>query len=303
MKCKITIFTPTFNRKQLLLKCYNSLKKQSNKNFIWLIIDDGSTDGTELLVEKWKQEKSINIEYILKCNGGKHTAHNLAVNKCNSDYFLILDSDDYLSNECIEKLLNYIEITNNDDSICGVIGNRYNSVTGKVIGKDIPNVKFASGIELYQKYGFKGDTLRMYKTKVLKDYVFPEIKDEKFIYENVVFDRIDLKYKFLVIRDKLYYGSYNEDGYTNNSNRLKYNNPIGYSLSLKSSSETAINFQKRINWTILYIIWCRKFKIKNVTKNYNNKLLYILLYPIALILYLIKKPPFFFNIFSEGGGA
>ena len=65
----LTIFTPTYNRGDILGNAYKSLKKQTNQDFIWLIVDDGSTDKTEDIVEKWIEENTIEIRYIKKENG------------------------------------------------------------------------------------------------------------------------------------------------------------------------------------------------------------------------------------------
>ena len=76
---KLTIFTPTYNRAHTLPRTYESLCKQKNKDFVWLIIDDGSSDNTEELVKNWQKENSdFTIEYVKKENGGMHTAHNVA---------------------------------------------------------------------------------------------------------------------------------------------------------------------------------------------------------------------------------
>ncbi len=294
----ITIFTPTYNREKLLKRLYESLCNQTNKKFKWLVVDDGSTDTTKKWINKIKDISPFEIIYHYQQNGGKHRAYNAAVKLCTTDYFFILDSDDCLSNETISTLEKYIKQIDNLDTVCGIIGNKFDMKTSRVIGNNLPNIKYCSGIELYQKYNFKGDTLRLYKTKILKEYLFPEILNEKFIYENVVFDKIDQKYKFLLIKEKLYYCEYQKNGYSNNSNTLKLNNPIGYSLSLKSASETAINIKKKVGWTILYIIWCNKMHIHNKFKCYKNKILYIILSPIALIFYIMKIPKFFFNIFK-----
>lgn len=298
-KKQITVFTPTFNRKMLLKRVFNSLQKQTNTNFKWLIIDDGSTDGTNIEVENFKKKAKFEIIYYCQKNGGKHRAHNTAVKMCDTKYLLILDSDDYLTENAIEVLLNKIAIIDNMDDISGIIGNRFNSLDGKVIGTILPNIKFSTGIELYQKRNFRGDTLRMYKNEILKNNLFPEIPGEKFVYENVVFDKIDKLYKMLIIHDKLYIGEYQNDGYTQKANKLKRNNPKGYALSLKSSAETAISLRKKINWTLLYIIWCYKTNCCNGFKEFHNKILFALLYPIAIILNLIKIPKFFFNVFKE----
>lgn len=288
---QLTIFTPTYNRGYILGQAYESLKNQSDKNFIWLIVDDGSTDNTEELVQKWKEDKIIKIEYIKQENQGKHIAHNTAVLNCKTEYLLILDSDDFLNKEAVKILNKEAKRISDLQNISGIIGNRFDSKSKNVIGNIMPqNVKFASGLELYQKYGHKGDTLRMYKTQILKDNLFPEIKGEKFIYENVIFDVIDSKYKMLINRDELYYGTYLEDGYTNNSLKLKKNNFKGYALSLESSSIYSINIIEKIKYNILYIIWCRRYNIK-----INSKLKNIFLYCVALVFEKIKYPKFFFE--------
>lgn len=298
-KKRITIFTPTYNRVEKLKMCFSSLKKQTCKDFIWLIIDDGSVDNTRVTVEEFEKTADFKIEYYYKKNGGKHTAHNFAVKKCKTDYFLILDSDDLLEISAIKILNKKIQQIDDKNYVAGIIGNRYDISSHKVIGTVLPNVEFANGIELYQKLNFHGDTLRLYKTSILKEYLFPEIEKEKFIAENVVFDKIDEKYKMLIIHDKLYMSEYCQDGYTKNIAKIRINNPVGYSLSLKSTAETAITFKKKIGVTILYIIWNRKFKIINDPKEFKCKILFILCYPISLLFEKIKYPKFFFEMFEE----
>ena len=286
---KITIFTPTYNRGYILGQAYESLLAQTSKNFIWLIVDDGSTDNTNELVKNWQKDNKINIEYIKQENQGKHIAHNTAVKNCNTEFFLILDSDDFLSKNAIEVLEKEIEKIEKKDGISGIIGNRWMPKSNKVIGTEMPqNVDFASGLELYQKYGLKGDTLRLYKTKILKEFLFPKIEGEKFIYENVVFDIIDSKYKMLINRDKLYYCDYLEDGYTANTEKVKENNPKGYAYALNLKAKYSITLGEKIKETILYIEWCKKNKLKSACNNFYNSLLYIVMY-IPTIVYMVGK--------------
>lgn len=290
---KITVFTPTYNRAHILCQAYESLKKQTNKDFLWLIIDDGSTDNTLDFINAWKNEGEINIQYIRQENAGKHVAHNTAVSNCKTDFLLILDSDDYLSKNAIEVLNKELKKIENNQEISGIIGNRYIPNKDEPIGTPMPiDILFASGLELYQKMGFKGDTMRLYKTKILKKYVFPVVDGEKFVYENVVFDVIDNKYKMLINRDKLYYCEYLEDGYTSNANRLKKENPIGYSLSLKSSAKYSVKNIEKIKYTILYIIWNRRYKI-----NFENDIkISPIIKLIAIIFEMIKFPRFFYDL-------
>lgn len=287
---KITVFTPTYNRAYILGQAYDSLKKQTQKDFMWLIVDDGSTDNTEELVDTWRNEKIINIKYIKQENAGKHIAHNTAVQNCNTEYMLILDSDDYLNEKTIEILNNEVDKISTMSNISGIIGNRYDAKTKQFIGTKMPeNIEYASGIELYEKYKFKGDTLRLYKTNILKEFPFCKIEGEKFIYENVVFDQIDNKYKMLIDRNELYYGTYLEDGYTSNTEIIKNNNPIGYAYALNSGVKYGITISKKIKWTILYINWCKKNKIIDAFNQFSRKDLFVILYPISIILKYLKR--------------
>lgn len=299
MRKEITIFTPTYNRARLLERIYFSLMKQLNHNFIWLIVDDGSIDNTKKIVENFINERKIEIKYIYQQNGGKHRAHNTAVKECKTDYFFILDSDDYLMEEATEILTQKIRLIENDDKISGIIGNRIDSINFKPIGKEIPNIGIASGNELYQKYNFKGDTLRMYKTSILKENLFPEIENEKFISENVIFDKIDSKYKMLIIKEKIYIGEYQENGYSNNIYKIQRMNPIGYLISLNSSANYSITLKKKIGYTILYMIWRKKMNLEYRKGIEKNLILEILCFPLMYICLILKKPKFFFKNFED----
>ena len=168
---EISIFTPTYNRAGILKACYDSLLKQTSKNFVWIIVDDGSTDETEALIKEWQKGDSISILYLKQGNSGKHVAHNNAVKVCTTPYILILDSDDTLTPDCIETLYRYLPKLSSD-GISGIIGNRYKNTDGKCHGTIMPSgLEYASGIELYQTHGVTGDTLRLYKTSVLREFL------------------------------------------------------------------------------------------------------------------------------------
>lgn len=296
---QITIFTPTYNRQKLLRRAFESLQNQTDTNFRWLIVDDGSQDNTRKEVELMMAESKFDIVYIFQENGGKHHAHNTAVKNCNTEYMLILDSDDSLTEESISILNTKIKLLRNKEHIAGIIGNRINRLDGSVIGTPMPDIQYASGNELYQKYGLKGDTLRLYKTDVLKKYLFPKIAGEKFIPENVVFDQIDQKYKLLVIKELLYIGEYQDNGYTNNVYKVHLNNPNGYALSLRSSAESAVTLKMKIGYMILYSMWCKKMQLSPTYENVFYRFMDLLLKPIAFIFMKIKYPAFFFLHFEN----
>ena len=104
----LTVFTPTFNRAYILHRCYESLLRQTNKNFIWLIIDDGSTDNTKKLVTEWmNKENGFEIRYEYKKNGGMHTAHNKAYELIDTELNVCIDSDDFMPDNAVELIVNF----------------------------------------------------------------------------------------------------------------------------------------------------------------------------------------------------
>lgn len=297
---RITVFTPTYNRRDLLKRLYISLSEQTIKQFCWLIVDDGSTDLTNELVQEWQKISDFEILYIYQKNGGKARAHNVAVKHCSTEFFLIVDSDDSLTVDAIEVLNSKLDYLSEKENLSGVIGNRIDRMTNQVIGKMFPQIDVSTGIELHQKYNCTGDTLRMYKIDILKKYLFPEIEGEKFVPENVVFDKIDKQYKMAVLHELIYLGEYQKDGYSNNIYNVHRNNPIGYSIGLKSASLSAIKLIKKINYTLLFLIWIKKMHISETIWDYPYKFRYIMLIPISRILIKIQRPKFFFFNFDSG---
>ena len=189
MGYKFTIFTPTYNRAKLLKELYKSLKLQSYKNFEWLIVDDGSTDNTYEIVREFQLEKIIEIKYIKKENGGKQRAYNLGVENARGELFICLDSDDTYVENALEIILKYWEKYSNDLEIAGM-GYLSCYPDGRVIGTEFPkNEMLSNQFEIYYNYKVSGDKGLMFRTKILKNYKFPEIEDEKFITEAVVYKR------------------------------------------------------------------------------------------------------------------
>ena len=137
VKHTLTIFTPSYNRAYTLNKCYGSLKKQSSKDFLWLIIDDGSTDNTKELVDSWIDENIIEIKYHYQNNQGMHGAHNTAYELMDTELNVCIDSDDYMPDDAVEKIINFWN-KNKSDDLAGIIAlDAYED--GNVIGKKFPD--------------------------------------------------------------------------------------------------------------------------------------------------------------------
>lgn len=218
----ITILTPTYNRGYILHKAYESLKWQTSKDFEWIVVDDGSSDNTEELVSLWqKEDNRFSIIYHKQKNGGKHRAVNKGVTLANSEYILILDSDDYLTPDALEKIHKWIETIKGIDDICGVVGEKGyenkkidNAVSLKYL--DITNLE-------RKKYNLQSDKAEIYKTEIMKKFPFPEFEGENFLRESASWDRIaQAGYKLRFFNDVIYICEYIEDGLTKNTTDKTY---------------------------------------------------------------------------------
>lgn len=210
-----TVFTPTYNRAELLPRLYESLTLQSYKNFEWLIVDDGSTDKTENVVcNLTDKTHDFNIRYIKKENGGKHTAINVGVTNALGKYFFIVDSDDWLPTNSLETIRNYFMSLPANEKFCGVGGLKCSS-NGKLVGKSF-NAKYVDCTSLERRnHQILGDKAEVFYTNILQRYPFPVFQGENFVTETVVWYRIaDAGYKIRWFNERIYYCEYLQDGLT-----------------------------------------------------------------------------------------
>lgn len=227
---RLTVFTPTFNRAHTLPRLYASLCEQEWRGFLWLIVDDGSTDGTAALVEGWQQEGRIEIEYHLQANGGKMRAHNRGVALCHTELFVCIDSDDYLSSPSAlgDNIrfwdLHAAQAARKD--VCGLLSLRKGEGLKQEVPQGLPTITLSD----LNASGYEGETTLIFKTGVLRHFPFPEIEGEKFITENIVYDLIDRDYCYLLFPYFTQVCQYREDGYTRNAMQVLQQNPRGYSM-------------------------------------------------------------------------
>lgn len=271
----ITVFTPTYNRANLLPKLYDSLKKQNFKLFEWLIVDDGSSDNTEEVVNNFIKENLINIRYIKKKNGGKHTALNLGIDNARGELFWIVDSDDYIVEDSLKYLWDKWSEIENKNEFAGLSGLRGYS-NGSIIGTRGDNEYVDTDALSYRyKYGILGDKAEVYRTDVLRKFKFPEFRGEKYVTEAVVWNRIaneNLKLRFL--NEVTYICEYLEGGLTNTSDKNIMESWKGTTLYYKEllSYKQVPLKDKILNGARAYLHYCYEkgigFKgILNITKN------------------------------------
>lgn len=250
--CYLTVFTPTYNRAYCLENLYKSLLRQTNGDFEWLVIDDGSTDGTGYLVEKWKADNRLPITFIKTLNGGKHRAINKGVTFAQGKYFFIVDSDDYLTDDAIETIFLYGKQVENDDSFAGICGLRIFS-NGKIIGREMKfELLDASSVEFRERSKIKGDMAEVFKTEILKSYPFPEFACENFIKESVVWNRIALKFKLRYFNKPIYVCDYLNDGLTRSIRKHLKNNPLGNMLANRELCGMPVGYFTKIRAGINY---------------------------------------------------
>lgn len=287
----ITVCTPTFNRANLLEKLYVSLKKQNFKSFEWLIVDDGSSDNTEEVVNNFIREDLINIRYIKKKNGGKHTALNVGIDKAQGELFWIVDSDDYIVEDALKYIWNKWNEIENKNEFAGLSGLR-GYTDGSIIGTKGDNEYIDTDALSYRyKYRILGDKAEVYRTDILRKFKFPEFKGERYVTEAVVWNRIaneNLKLRFF--NKVTYICEYLEGGLTNTSDKNIMESWKGTTLYYKEllSYKQVPLKDKILNGARAYLHYCYEkgigFKgILNITKNPIHIILAMIIYNFKLI--------------------
>lgn len=260
---RLTVFTPTYNRVDLLYRTYNSLTQQTCKDFEWLIVDDGSTDGTGKKVEEWIAEKKITIRYYYRENGGKMRAHNEGVALAKAPLFMCVDSDDYLTTDAVQSMLECFDRSENhlEKGLCigGVVSHKGKNA-GELLGaSDFPQVEYSTLYGLYLM-GFSGETTLMYRTELLKKYPFPEIDGEKYVPEDYVYDKIDAECVLAVLPKITTICEIVEKGYTDSVSRLKKDNPVAWYMYYEQRAYITPRSILKIKYLGRYVIFSNRVK-------------------------------------------
>lgn len=251
----VTVLTPTFNRGGLE-KLYESLKRQSCKDFEWLVVDDGSTDGTDNLIGQLQEKSEFPVRYIYKSNGGKHTALNVGIQTICSELTFIVDSDDIVTDDAIESILKIHKKYREQNNICGYAFLRA-FPDGKVNGKKFDiDEQIGSYIQVrVNGNDTSADKAEVFKTHCLKEFPFPEYPNEKFLGEDLVWVRMAGKYEMVHINKVIYIGNYLEGGLTNNRRKHNIASPVGCVHRAEEFMELDLKIKYRIGWAAVYRIW------------------------------------------------
>ncbi|ASN05999.1 glycosyltransferase family 2 protein [Virgibacillus necropolis] len=230
---KLTIFTPTYNRAYCLDNCYQSLKQQTCKEFVWLIIDDGSTDETKELVGSWIKENVIHINYHWQNNQGMHGAHNTAYERIETELNVCIDSDDYMPGNAVAKILTFWEEYGNEN-VSGIIGLDADN-EHRIIGTKLPEyLKTSTLFDLYYKQGVTGDKKLVYRTALTKKYPYPIFTNENYVGLAYKYYMLDKDYQLLLMNEVLCCVEYLPDGSSRNMFRQYRKNPRGFAFYRKA---------------------------------------------------------------------
>lgn len=288
----LTIFTPAYNRAHTLPRTYESLLAQDCKDFVWLIVDDGSSDNTADLVKEWQEKKNgFEIRYIYKENGGMHTAHNTAYENIDTELNVCIDSDDRLSSGAVKKILSKWEQIKNR-GYAGIIGLDADMNDGKIIGQGFPDGMTETTLAGYYASGGSGDKKLVYRTEVINQYPpYPVFKGERYVALAYKYRLIDQDYKLAVLDEVLCDVEYQADGSSMNMFRQYLRNPNGFAFWRK----VCMQYPERKGRVILDCIhYCSSSQLahnRNYIKESPRPLLTILCTPLGWMLtaYIKRK--------------
>lgn len=280
---KISVLTPTFNRAKTLGNLYESLKKNLKYGFEieWLIMDNGSKDNTEQLIQTFQEENAFTIIYEKQDNQGKMKALNSLVPKAQGEYLIECDSDDYFTDNAFQLIGEHCILDNDTYAFAFLKYNQNHCNIGNLFteGKEITTM-----FDLYFKQGETGEKALVFNTEIRKQFCYELEKEERFITEARMYHKMDKQYKIKGINSPLMICEYQEDGYTKNIIEVFKKNPFGYYEYFKELLDMplkGVNFSKRLyiykHYILFSILTQKKHAIRSV-KKISDKIWLVLLW-------------------------
>lgn len=288
---RITVFTPTFNRANLLSHCYESLLRQTDKRFKWLVVDDGSSDNTKEVVDKWIAEGQIDITYVHKENGGLHTTYNTAIENIDTELSVCIDSDDWLADNAIELILNLWDTYKADD-LAGIIGLDIKT-DGKIIGSHLETGERIYPLDLMASKDNGADKKYVIRTDYYKTVApMPVFAGEKNFNPHYMVLKLSQKYRFLALDEPICVVDYQTDGMTANQYKQFLNSPNSFAEYRRVIMESkTIPFWYLIKTVIHYCSSSQIAKKRNYLRESPRPILTLLCTPLGWLLtaYIRKK--------------
>lgn len=249
----ITILTPTYNRASLLPRLFDSLLRQTNRDFEWIVVDDGSTDDTREVVANLKEKcgGAFPMGYVYKANGGKHMAINIGAERARGELLFIADSDDLLTDDALETVANSWHDISDDKSFAGIAGLDIAMDTREVIGSGLPQEHIdCNAIDIRYRHHVTGDMKEVFRTEVLREFPFPEFAGERFCPEQLVWFRMARRYRLRYINKPIYIADYQPDGITAGITKARMRNPSASMLTYAELTECPVPFLVKVKAAI-----------------------------------------------------
>lgn len=199
-----SVITPTFNRATTLPRVFESLVAQTLQDFEWIVVDDGSTDQTGQLVDKWRSEVSFPVHYVHQANQGTHVAVNRGVRAASGAYCVVLDSDDACVPTALERFaFHWTEIGPSQHQFASVAC-LCQDQKGRRVGDLFPESPMDSNpSEMSYRYGVRGEKWAALRTEVLKEFPLPEAPEQRWVWPGVVWSAMGRKYQTRFINEML----------------------------------------------------------------------------------------------------
>ena len=287
----LTIFTPAYNRAHTLERTYKSLCRQTCHDFVWLIVDDGSTDNTRDIVSTWINEKVIDIKYVYQENQGMHGAHNMAYRNIETELNTCIDSDDWMPDDAVSKIIDFW-CSNGSNEYAGLVGLDMTE-DGQIIG-----TRFSEShvnMTNYYDQGGRGDKKIVYRTDVIKKYPeYPLFPGEKYVSLASKYFMIDQDYELLTLNEPLVIVEYQQDGSSLNMWKQYWRNPRGFLYDRKLVLSSKPKLLKRFKYCIHYISSKLIAREYNIISDSPCKISTMLMLPLGcafygMIKYKVKK--------------
>lgn len=286
----LTVFTPTYNRAYCLHQIYESLCRQTSKDFCWLVVDDGSSDNTKELIAQWKEDDIIDLEYIYQENQGMHGAHNTAYTNVKTVINVCIDSDDFMPDNAVELIINKWAEVKDDERLAGIVGyDVYKDY--KTVGTKLPeNLTSTTLSDLYYKYNVKGDKKLVLKTAIVNQYPkYPIYKEERFVPLHTLYLMIDQDYELACLNEALCVVEYMPDGSSLNIFKQYKRHPRGFRYSRRIELKYLKNLKARIIKTLHLISSTLFIGDYKFFKDNPAKFLTFICLPLGLLFHLYIK--------------
>lgn len=293
-----TILIPTYNRAHLLPRAFESIEQQTLTDFEVIIVDDGSNDGTNTLVEKWAAKQPFPVRYLHQENQGKPAAYNTALPYLKGYFTIVLDSDDMMAKDALATIhRRWLEIPDKQKiNTAGVEGlcahfNRNDEIAGDRFPENIMDSNY---IETRYRFRVSGDKSLALRTEITKAYPFPVFEGEKHMRESVIWCRMSHDYQFRCVNDIILYVEYQEDGLSAQPFQRRMSSPKSFRLAMMEHLNDHCEhctFREKYRFMNKYIRYSFHggYSLSEQLDDIKHKALWCLALPKGIIAHLYDK--------------